>query len=114
MMPLFIAGLGMGSAIIALFQQSMMMIESKDSGTASGSMQSLQHIAMAVGIGIVGQLFFISLDISTNAQFAFKYCIYFSTGIYLPHKQKNYFKAASFRRKHFRKRKGGIKYKKPC
>ena len=83
MMPLFIAGLGMGSAIIALFQQSMMMIESKDSGTASGSMQSLQHIAMAVGIGIVGQLFFISLDISTNAQFAFKYCIYYSGFIFL-------------------------------
>ncbi|WP_063338534.1 MULTISPECIES: MFS transporter [unclassified Marinomonas] len=82
MIPLFVAGLGMGSAIIALFQQSMMIVESTDSGTASGAMQSLQHIAMAIGIGIVGQIFFINLNITPNAVLALKYCMFYASFIF--------------------------------
>jgi EmrB/QacA subfamily drug resistance transporter len=73
--PLFIGGLGMGSAIIALFQSIMSNVDREDSGTASGAMQALQHIGMAIGIGIAGQIYFISLDLYGVPLLAIKNCV---------------------------------------
>jgi predicted MFS family arabinose efflux permease len=76
--PLFIGGLGMGSAIIALFQSIMSNVDREDSGTASGAMQALQHIGMAIGIGIAGQIYFISLDLYEVPVLAMKNCVLYS------------------------------------
>lgn len=76
--PLFIGGIGMGSAIIALFQSIMSNVDREDSGTASGAMQALQHIGMAIGIGIAGQIYFISLDLYEVPVLAMKNCVLYS------------------------------------
>ena len=56
--------------MIALFQQTMMSVENVDSGTASGSMQALQHVGMALGVGILGQVYFITIEVSGNPLWA--------------------------------------------
>ncbi|WNJ97656.1 MFS transporter [Vibrio ruber] len=76
--PLFIGGLGMGSAIIALFQSIMSNVDREDSGAASGAMQALQHVGMAIGIGIAGQIYFISLDLYEVPLLAMKNCVLYS------------------------------------
>lgn len=56
--PLLIAGLGMGTSVIALFQVTMASVEMKDAGAGSGAMQAFQQIGAALGIAIAGQIFF--------------------------------------------------------
>ncbi|MEI8632911.1 MFS transporter [Vibrio sp. PP-XX7] len=79
--PLFIGGLGMGSAIIALFQSIMSTVDREESGTASGAMQALQFIGMAIGIGIAGQIYFISIDVYEMPLVAMKNCVLYSAVI---------------------------------
>ncbi|WP_045956741.1 MFS transporter [Vibrio galatheae] len=87
MVPFLLGGLGMGSAIIALFQTIMGLVDSRDSGTASGAMQALQHVGMAVGIGLIGQIYFISLDVFDSALVAMKnsllFCVILLSGFTL-------------------------------
>lgn len=60
--PLGLAGLGTGIAIAALFQSTLSTVAPHEAGSASGALQTFQQIGSAVGIAIVGQLFFSSLE----------------------------------------------------
>jgi len=41
-------------------------------------MQALQHVGMAIGIGIAGQIYFISLDLYEVPLLAMKNCVLYS------------------------------------
>lgn len=55
---LLTAGLGMGMAVISLFQVTMASVAPQDAGAGSGAMQAFQQIGAALGIAIAGQIFF--------------------------------------------------------
>lgn len=54
--PLLISGVGMGSAVMSLFQVTMSSVAGENAG--SGAMQAFQQIGAALGIAVAGQLFF--------------------------------------------------------
>lgn len=66
--PLLICGIGMGTAVMALFQVTMSSVSQQDAGAGSGAMQTFQQIGAAVGIAIAGQLFFTVLGDDGMAQ----------------------------------------------
>ncbi len=59
--PLVLIGAGVGSANVALLQSVLRTVEPSDAGAGSGALQAFQQIGIAVGIAIVGQIFFSSL-----------------------------------------------------
>lgn len=60
-LPLFVCGFGMGTAISSLFQSVLANVPPQDAGSGSGAMQSFQQIGAALGIAITGQIFFSTL-----------------------------------------------------
>ncbi|MCQ0990578.1 MFS transporter [Jiella marina] len=56
--PLFMAGLGMGITVAPLFATILTMVELRDAGSGSGALQSFQQIGGALGVAIVGEIFF--------------------------------------------------------
>lgn len=56
--PLLICGIGMGAAIMSLFQLTMSSVDPQDAGAGSGAMQAFQQMGAALGIAIAGQIFF--------------------------------------------------------
>ncbi|WP_370270756.1 MFS transporter [Nioella sp.] len=56
--PLLISGVGMGTAIMSLFQVTMSNVASENAGAGSGAMQAFQQIGAALGIAVAGQIFF--------------------------------------------------------
>ena len=56
--PLFAAGLGLGTTIPAIFQTVLSNVEGRDAGSASGSLQSFQQAGGALGVAVMGQIFF--------------------------------------------------------
>jgi MFS family permease len=58
---LFLAGLGMGTAIAPLFQTILATVGGRDAGSASGSLQSFQQVGGGLGVAIMGQIFFSAL-----------------------------------------------------
>lgn len=56
--PLLICGIGMGSAVMALFQVTMSNVSEDNAGAGSGAMQAFQQIGAALGIAVTGQIFF--------------------------------------------------------
>ena len=56
--PLFTAGIGLGTTIPALFQTVLSDVEGRDAGSASGSLQSFQQAGAALGVAVMGQIFF--------------------------------------------------------
>ena len=61
-LPLFVCGFGMGAAIAPMFQIALSSVPPRDTGSASGAMQSFQQIGSALGIAVTGQIFFSSLE----------------------------------------------------
>jgi hypothetical protein len=59
--PLAIAGFGLGTAISALFQTILSGVPPRDAGSGSGALQSIQQIGGALGVALVGEIFFASL-----------------------------------------------------
>lgn len=59
--PLYLAGLGMGGAIGPIFQLALSGAAPRDAGSASGGMQSFQQLGGAIGVAIVGEIFFLTL-----------------------------------------------------
>lgn len=57
-LPLLVCGIGMGTAIMSLFQITMSSVSAQDAGAGSGAMQAFQQIGAALGIAIAGQIFF--------------------------------------------------------
>jgi EmrB/QacA subfamily drug resistance transporter len=60
--PLFIAGAGLGLAVTALFQTILQGVPPRDSGSASGALQAFQQVGGALGVALVGEIFFTLLE----------------------------------------------------
>ncbi|MBK8082646.1 MAG: DHA2 family efflux MFS transporter permease subunit [Devosia sp.] len=56
--PLFIAGLGLGLGFSGLFQTVLSGVPPRDAGAGSGALQAFQQIGGAIGVAIVGEIFF--------------------------------------------------------
>jgi len=60
--PLFIAGAGLGLGFSSIFQIVLSGVPHRDAGSASGALQAFQQVGGALGVALVGQIFFSSLD----------------------------------------------------
>ena len=58
MVPLFVGGLGLGTAISPLFNTVLGQVKDENTGSASGALQSFQQLGGALGLAVMGQLFF--------------------------------------------------------
>ncbi len=69
LLPLLIAGLGLGLGFSALFQTVLNGIPPRDAGSASGALQAFQQVGGSIGVALVGQIFFANLgDLGTLFQ----------------------------------------------
>jgi len=59
--PMFLAGVGLGSTISPLFQMVLSSVAGRDAGSASGALQSFQQVGGALGVAIMGEIFFSAL-----------------------------------------------------
>ncbi|RYG95431.1 MAG: MFS transporter, partial [Alphaproteobacteria bacterium] len=59
--PLLVAGIGLGMGFSGLFQSVLAGVPGRDAGAGSGALQSFQQIGGAIGIALVGQIFFSAL-----------------------------------------------------
>ncbi|MFZ5708262.1 MAG: MFS transporter [Pseudomonadota bacterium] len=66
-LPLFLGGLGLGTAVSPLFQTALSGATGRDAGSASGAVQSFQQVGSAFGIAIMGEIFFARLGGSSAA-----------------------------------------------
>lgn len=60
--PLFIAGMGLGLGFSSLFQTVLAGVPHRDAGSASGALQAFQQVGGALGVALVGQIFFSNLE----------------------------------------------------
>nr|WP_068240197.1 MFS transporter [Tritonibacter horizontis] len=74
--PLLICGLGMGTVVVALFQSVMATAPAAESGAASGAVQAFQQIGAALGIAIVGSVYFGFLTTAAPLLALMAACIY--------------------------------------
>lgn len=58
---LAMAGFGMGIAISAMFQTVLEGVPAGDAGSGSGALQALQQVGGALGVAMIGQIFFATL-----------------------------------------------------
>jgi len=65
--PLLIAGFGMGNAISALFQTILSGVPPRDAGAGSGALQAFQQVGGALGVALVGEIFFGTLGATMGA-----------------------------------------------
>ncbi|KKB79431.1 MFS transporter [Devosia limi DSM 17137] len=56
--PLLIAGIGLGLGFSSLFQLVLRNVPHRDAGAGSGALQAFQQVGGALGIALVGQMFF--------------------------------------------------------
>ena len=59
--PLLLAGIGLGASISPLFQTILAGVPMADTGAASGGLQAFQQMGGAVGVAIMGEMFFATL-----------------------------------------------------
>src|SRR5690606_26909935 len=59
--PLFLSGLGLNTTLSALFQTILSGVPHRDAGSAAGALQSFQQIGGALGVAVVGEIFFATL-----------------------------------------------------
>lgn len=60
--PLFIAGVGLGLGFSSLFQVVLSGIPPRDAGSGSGALTAFQQVGGAVGVALVGEIFFTHLS----------------------------------------------------
>ncbi len=60
--PLFIAGVGLGLGFSSLFQLVLMTVPPRDAGAGAGSLQAFQQVGGAIGVALIGQIFFSLLE----------------------------------------------------
>lgn len=83
--PLTLIGAGAGTAVVALFQSILREVETSDAGAGSGALQALQQIGIALGIAILGQVYFSSLTQADDPQLhvsAFQNVLWLPIAIY--------------------------------
>lgn len=62
--PLFVGGIGLGLGFSGLFQSILAGIPPRDAGAGSGALQAFQQVGGAIGVALVGEIFFSSLTTS--------------------------------------------------
>ncbi|MET3927544.1 DHA2 family efflux MFS transporter permease subunit [Devosia sp. 2618] len=60
--PLLIAGVGLGLGFSSLFQLVLANVPQRDAGSGSGALQAFQQVGGALGVAIIGELFFSNLS----------------------------------------------------
>ncbi len=66
---LFIIGLGMGSVMGPLFSVTLSKVDPRDAGSASGTLSAIQQLGGAIGIAVIGVIFFGQLTAHANTSF---------------------------------------------
>jgi EmrB/QacA subfamily drug resistance transporter len=66
--PMFVSGVGLGLGFSSLFQSVLAGVPPRDAGAGSGSLQAFQQVGGAVGVALVGQIFFSTLTNSFTTQ----------------------------------------------
>tara|TARA_R110002124_G_scaffold133942_6_gene296495 strand:+ start:13578 stop:15086 length:1509 start_codon:yes stop_codon:yes gene_type:complete len=56
--PLLMAGIGLGLGFSSLFQLVLANVPPRDAGAGSGALQAFQQVGGALGVAIIGELFF--------------------------------------------------------
>lgn len=56
--PMLIAGVGLGTAVSPMFSTVLGQVSDGDTGSASGALQAFQQVGGALGLAVMGQLFF--------------------------------------------------------
>ncbi|KFC70589.1 Drug resistance transporter, EmrB/QacA subfamily [Devosia sp. LC5] len=59
--PLLLAGIGLGLGFSSLFQLVLRNVPHRDAGAGSGALQAFQQVGGALGVALVGEMFFGSL-----------------------------------------------------
>lgn len=59
--PLLLAGIGLGLGFSSLFQLVLSNVPPRDAGAGSGALQAFQQVGGALGVAIVGEMFFGSM-----------------------------------------------------
>src|SRR5690606_28647196 len=65
--PLFLSGLGLNTTLSALFQTILAGVPHRDAGAGGGALQSFQQIGGALGVAVVGEIFFATLATGMRA-----------------------------------------------
>lgn len=60
--PLFMAGVGLGLGFSSLFQLVLATVPPRDAGAGAGSLQAVQQVGGAIGVALIGQIFFSMLE----------------------------------------------------
>ncbi len=61
LLPLLMAGIGLGLGFSSLFQLVLANVPPRDAGAGSGALQAFQQVGGALGVAIIGQIFFSDL-----------------------------------------------------
>lgn len=84
--PLLTCGLGMGASTSALFVSILDGVDKSEAGTGAGALQAFQQIGSAMGIAIVGQIFFAALSSeqpqAVNYVFASRQAVLYPIAVY--------------------------------
>lgn len=67
LLPLLIAGIGLGLGFSSLFQLVLANVPPRDAGAGSGALQAFQQVGGALGVAIIGEIFFSNLGSSFAA-----------------------------------------------
>ncbi len=59
--PLMIAGIGLGLGFSSLFQLVLRSVPPRDAGAGSGALQAFQQVGGALGVALIGEMFFTKL-----------------------------------------------------
>lgn len=65
--PLILIGAGAGTATVALFQLVLKEVPPTEAGAGAGALQAFQQIGIALGIALVGQIYFAALGDASAA-----------------------------------------------
>ncbi|WP_449394630.1 DHA2 family efflux MFS transporter permease subunit [Devosia riboflavina] len=61
LVPLLVAGIGLGTGFSTLFQLVLRNVPPRDAGAGSGALQAFQQVGGALGIALIGEIFFTHL-----------------------------------------------------
>lgn len=65
-LPLFVSGFGMGVSVSVLFQLALADVPPREAGSGSGGLQAFQQLGGAIGVAVIGQIFFATLTAGTE------------------------------------------------
>jgi len=81
---LALAGAGMGLFVVNLFDFSLGEVPDADAGAASGLLHTAQQLGNAIGIAVLGAIFFGTLNLTTGGwETAISRALWYQTGLFL-------------------------------